>query len=300
MDLPSKTIVDVLTYLLPGFITAELLHALTPAPRPVPFERTIQALIFTIIIQVELSVTKYGLIAAGKQNASWGPWSDARALGWSVGLAFAFGLFLVWAANSDRIHRVLRWCRITHQTSYSSEWYGAFCRHKGYVVLHLKGERKLLGWPEEWPNTPDNGHFVVASAQWLEEEDGAYKVLDLAGVRRVLVKAQDVEMVELMEPVTEEKTHGRSESTNASATAAQSNEQRRDIGTTATIPAESAATATTKEIGEDDANGRQQGADSACATTAPSNGCRAEPRAAAGTSTGSAAATAGKEVISQE
>jgi hypothetical protein len=171
-NLPSKTIVDVMTYLLPGFITAALPYALTPAPRPIPFERVVQALIFTIIIQVGVSAKKYGLLWAGRRPTPWGPWTDGIALGWSVGFAFALGLFLVWAANSDRIHSVRRKLRITHQTSYASEWYGAFCRHQGYVVLHLTGNRRLLGWAEEWPSTPDVGHFMLASAQWLLEENG--------------------------------------------------------------------------------------------------------------------------------
>lgn len=279
MDLPSKTIVDVLTFLLPGFITAELLYALTPAPRRIPFERVIQALIFTLIIQVIVAATRFGFLWAGRQATPWGPWTDTVALGWSVGFAFALGLFLVWAANSDRIHRVLRELRITHQTSYSSEWYGQFCRHEGYVVLHLTGNRRLLGWPEEWPSTPDVGHFAMASAQWLEEENGENKIVDLAGVRRILIKAQDVEMVELMEAITEvaslERAHGRSESTDAPAAAANAGADRQGRVTrpAAAVPAAATATAAGKEIAEENANGRQQSADSAaaCATTAPAD-----------------------------
>jgi uncharacterized protein DUF6338 len=263
MDLPSKTIVDVMTYLLPGFITAELLYALTPAPRRIPFERVIQALIFTIIIQVGVEATKYGLLKAGQRTRSWGAWTDGIALGWSVGFAFALGLFLAWAANSDRIHFVLRKLRITHQTSYASEWYGQFCRHQGYVVLHLTGNRRLLGWAEEWPSTPDVGHFVIAFGQWLEEENGENKTVDLVGVHRILIKAQDVEMVEMMRPVTEEKVHGRSEGTNAPAAAPGADGQGHDPRAAAAVPARSAAAAATEEITEESTNGRQQSADSA-------------------------------------
>ena len=261
MDLPSKTIVDVMTYLLPGFLTAALLYALTPAPRPIPFERVIQALIFTIVIQLMVATTRTGLLWTGRQMTPWGPWTGTVALGWSVGFAFALGLFLVWAANSDRIHRVLRKLRITHQTSYSSEWYGQFCRHEGYVVLHLTGSRRLLGWPEEWPSTPDVGHFVMASGQWLEEENGENKIVDLDGVRRILIKAQDVEMVELMEAITEvaslERAHGRSEGTDAPAANAGADRQGRITRPAAAVPTAAAATAAGKEIAEENTNGRQ-------------------------------------------
>jgi hypothetical protein len=104
---------------------------------------------------------------------------------------------------------LLRKFGITHQTSFSSEWYGALSQNAGFVVLHLKGERRLYGWPEEWPSTPDKGHFVVAQAEWLD--DG--KRIELTGVHRILVRADDVEMVELMHSTSAtalEKPHGRS------------------------------------------------------------------------------------------
>lgn len=265
MDLPTKAVVEVLTFLLPGFITAALLYALTPAPRPIPFERVIQALIFTMIIQLMVSATRVGLLSAAKRTGPWGSWTDGAALGWSVGFAFALGLFLVWAANSDRIHSVLRKLRITHQTSYASEWYGQFCRHQGYVVLHLTGNRRLLGWAEEWPSTPNVGHFAVASAQWLLEENGENKIVDLAGVHRILIKAQDVEMVEMMRPLTEEEIHGRSEGANAATAAAEARADRQGSHTrpAAAIPAGSPTTAATKEAVAEDNNGRQESADAA-------------------------------------
>lgn len=303
MDLPSKAIVDVLMYLMPGFITAALMYALTPAPRPIPFERVIQALIFTIIIQVAVTATKYGLVWAGKRAAPWGPWTDGVALVWSVGLAFALGLFVVWVANSDRIHGVLRKLRITHQTSYSSEWYGQFCRHQGYVVLHLTGNRRLLGWAEEWPSTPDVGHFVVASAQWLVTENGENKVIELAGVHRILIKAQDVEMVEMMRPLTEEETHGRSEGTNAAAAAAESgpNRQGRNVQPTATVPAGATATTPAQEVREESTNGRQQSVEAtrAIAQSGTIDGRREgrDPATAPTASSESSAGAAAEEVI---
>lgn len=106
---------------------------------------------------------------------------------------------------------------ITCQTSFSSEWYGTFSRNEGYVVLHLTGQRRLYGWAEEWPNRPDQGHFVMARAEWLE--DG--KRTELIGVHRILIRAEDVEMVEMMEISVhpEIDTHGRSQATDATAAA---------------------------------------------------------------------------------
>jgi hypothetical protein len=200
MDIPSKSAIEILMYLLPGLVTAEIVHNLTPAPRPAPFERVVQALIFTLVVQVLVVSARAGCLLGGRHIVQFGPWTENVRLVWSAALAAILGLILAHVLNTDRLHRVLRRLNITHQTSYSSEWYGALCRNDGFVVLHLSGQRRLYGWPEEWPSGPDKGHFVMALAEWLDEE----RRIALSGVEKILIRATDVEMVELMTRVTEE------------------------------------------------------------------------------------------------
>ena len=64
-----------------------------------------------------------------------------------------------------------------------------FSTKVGYVVLHRKGERRLFGWPEEWPDHPDQGHFSIAEGQWLLDEG----VRTAEGTSAILVPAGDVE-----------------------------------------------------------------------------------------------------------
>jgi small-conductance mechanosensitive channel len=197
MELPSKTVVDVLTYLMPGFITAAIVYNLTPAPRPIPFERVVLALIFTIAVQVLVLILKTALSLAGSSGINFGPWTDETQLLWSVLFAVLLGLILAYLANTDRLHSYLRKLGITHQTSYSSEWYGVLSQNRGFVVLHLVGQRRLYGWAEEWPSTADQGHFVISLAEWL---DGDTRI-PATGVERILIKATEVEMIELMSPL---------------------------------------------------------------------------------------------------
>ena len=51
MSWASSEVVNVLTFLLPGFVTAFVFHSLTSHPRLKEFDRVVQALIFTILIQ---------------------------------------------------------------------------------------------------------------------------------------------------------------------------------------------------------------------------------------------------------
>ncbi len=197
MELPSKTVVDVLTYLMPGFITAAIMYNLTPAPRPIPFERVVLALIFTIVVQVVVLILKSSLFLTGTSGIIFGNWSDETQLVWSVLFAMLLGLLVAYLANTDRLHSHLRKLGITHQTSYSSEWYGVLSQNRGLVVLHLVGQRRLYGWAEEWPSTSDQSHFVISLAEWLDGD----RRIPITGVERILIKATEVEMIELMSPL---------------------------------------------------------------------------------------------------
>ena len=201
MELPSKTVIEVLTYLMPGFITAAIVHNLTPAPRPIPFERVVVALIFTVVVQTLVFMLKTSLLFSGTMLPTFGNWTNESEVIWSVLLAISLGLVIAHLANTDRLHARFRKMRITQQTSYSSEWYGALAQNRGFIVLHLTGRRRLYGWPEEWPSGPDQGHFVIAQAEWLDDDN---KSMPLNGVEKIVVKASDVEMVELMRPLLED------------------------------------------------------------------------------------------------
>ena len=196
MELPTRALIDLLTYLLPGFIAAAILFSLTPSPKPPPFERIVQALIFTIVVQVVVLGVRHTLTGLGGLIGSVGRWSEESRLVCSVISAVVLGLLLAALANNDKLHSLLRLLRITNQTSYTSEWYGALSQNQGWLVLHMTGNRRLYGWPEEWPSVPDRGHFVIAQPQWLLQ-DGTVQVP--TGVVRTLVPASDVELVEFVD-----------------------------------------------------------------------------------------------------
>ena len=107
-------------------------------------------------------------------------------------LSFLFAFF----ANNDKFHSIIRKIGISKETSYPSEWYGEFSNKVTYVVLHLDGERRLYGWPKEWPTNPEKGHFSIQQGSWLNNDDG--EEAPLTGVETILIPAKDVQMVEFM------------------------------------------------------------------------------------------------------
>jgi len=139
------------------------------------------------------------LLTTGKV-LSIGAWTNDVAYVWTIIAAVVFGMTFALFANKDWCHRFLRehkWFRridgLTKRTSFPSEWFSAFNQDKRYVVLHLTGGRRLYGWPFEWPDAPDAGHFVIAEPEWLLDNN---QRVALHSVERMLVATKEVEMVE--------------------------------------------------------------------------------------------------------
>ncbi len=202
METFAKDFVTLLQYLLPGFVAAWVFYSFTSFPKPSQFERVVQALIFTIFIQALVYVIKQALFCVGKKW-SYFTWDVNSELVWSIISAILLGIIFSYFANNDKIHKKLRKLGITRETSYPSEWFGVFINNITYVVLHLDGERRLYGWPIEWPSEPEKGHFVLVQASWFAENEQ----IPTTGVESIMVDVKEVKMVEFMEK-TWEKTNG--------------------------------------------------------------------------------------------
>ena len=209
MSWASSEIVEVLTFLLPGFIAAGIFFPLTSHPKPSPFASVIHALIFTMIVQVIVFLLPLeGLAEWLGTNSGETVETDRNSDGVNFGLtevivsvpiAVLLGLLASYVTNHDYLFAALRWIRATRETSYPSEWYSSFVNHENtYVVLHLNGQRRLFGWLEEYPSSPDHGHFRIAEASWLTG-DGE---VALPNVTAIVVPVDQVEMVEFVQPET--------------------------------------------------------------------------------------------------
>ena len=141
MSIAFNELQTLLTILLPGFVTAAILYLFTSFSKPSPFERVIQALVFSFVINAIAGLLEWlSLLESVPKIVLY------------FALAILLGVIVVYATNHDWLYRFLRLFRFTRETSFPSEWYSAFARNKkAYVVLHLKGERRFYGWPKNGP-----------------------------------------------------------------------------------------------------------------------------------------------------
>ena len=184
MNWASSETVKVLAFLLPGFVAAAVFYSLTSHPKPSQFERVIQALVFTAIAQ--------GITLLVFSHAT---------LGVSLLVAAVLGLAFALVSNHDCIHRVLRKIHFTKENSHPSEWCSTFSRNRGEIVLVLTDRRRLYGWPAEWPNRSDEGHFRMVDPKWLVDNGQ-----EVPAGTAMLVPVTDVKMVDFMDPSLSEVT----------------------------------------------------------------------------------------------
>jgi hypothetical protein len=190
----SKDAISLLTYLLPGFLAAWVFYGLTAHIKPSQFERTVQALIFTLFIHTLMPAVEWGLKGVGR-HLPLGSWGRSAELATSIYIATFFGLLLAYLANTDKFHKKLRDAGFSTRTSHPSEWFCVLSKKRSYVILHLNDHRRLYGWPKEWPAYPDNGFFYIIEPSWITEDNS---ILSLTVLDGLLINVRDVKWVEFL------------------------------------------------------------------------------------------------------
>lgn len=192
MDDLVKEVIPLLQYLIPGFLATWIFYCLTAFKRPDTFGQIVQALIFTFVIHGAVITIGALCVWVGSKGFVIGRWDAKSEAMWSFAVSVALGLLSCWVSTHDKLHGWLRDKDFTVKTSYPNEWYSTFARYKRFVVLHLDDERRLYGWPSEWPSEPTQGQFVIQNPEWLNDEGEAKP----NGAEFVVIDASRVQWVE--------------------------------------------------------------------------------------------------------
>lgn len=197
----SKDLILLLQYLLPGFLVAWVYYGLTSHLKPSQFERVVQALIYAMVVKIFVLAIQTLFIFIGSFK-SFGNWTANTDLVVSALSALALGVSLSMLSVKDTFHSWMRKLKFTKKSGNPSEWYAALDNYPRFIVLHLKGSRRLFGWPHLWPSDSEKGHFFMTNISWLEQdEEGKNKIQELDSLDGILVNVSEVELIEfLIEP----------------------------------------------------------------------------------------------------
>lgn len=197
MEIPelSKDLIALLQYLLPGFLVAWICYGLTSYQKPVQFERVVQALIYALFVHFLVDIVEWASLFIGKHK-SFGVWTSESDIFSSLVIALMLGTGFSFLINSDKMHGFFRRCGLSTRSSHPSEWCTAFDTNKKYIVVHLKDERRVYGWPHIWPSDPTKGHLFLVQATWIrsddEEDDVNYSEME------ILLDVVDIKWIEFI------------------------------------------------------------------------------------------------------
>lgn len=194
----AQSAVALITYLLPGFVTAWIFYGFTSHPKPSQFERTVEAIIYTFLIQSTVPPIRWTMLKFG-ETIPLAPWTDAAEQSVTAVLAIALGVILAGTTNTDVMHLMVRRLKLTNRTSHPSEWFYVFSQNRTFVILHFKDGRRLYGWPKEWPTDPGKGQFYIMLPTWIAGENERIEAPELDGI---LVPATDIAWVEFIKKET--------------------------------------------------------------------------------------------------
>lgn len=188
----TNEVIAVLVFLLPGFVAAGVFQAMIPNPSPNGMSTLIRALIFTMVVQSLVSFLP-GFMSASNESLSSDQMPSIFVSQLLVAILLGLGAAFAW--NKNWVHKWLRRWGLTAESAYRSARYSAFAFNRDcYVVLHLKGERRLYGWPAEWPGATDDDYFLIEERAWLSEDGREFT----REISHMLIPESQVEMIEFV------------------------------------------------------------------------------------------------------
>ena len=189
MPLPSNTLIDALEFLLPGFLAAAIFSSLSINVKVGGLVLIVYAFILTTVVHFIYRVC-VELLPANSWSAAW----NEIVL---VAIAIFVGIVISICWNRDFPHRVFRILRITRQSTHQSTIYSAFTKRSCYIVLHM-GERRLYGWPLQWPSTQEEEYVLLEEPLWLDRDLGNDSE-EHGTTSHMLVSLSQVDFVEFVE-----------------------------------------------------------------------------------------------------
>ena len=189
----SGDILPIVQALMLGFLMTMAFYWFAEVPKPNQYERTLQALIGTAVIQLIMVLAQSISLQIG-MIYSFGPWSPNLANGVAIFLGGVSGLCLAYWTNNDFIYSLARKLKLTSRAATEDSIYVyQSLGHRG-VVLQMVDGRRLMGNIETFPNKKDTGFFLVSNPHWVHTD-----FIQCEGTHSMLISSSDVQWVEFLE-----------------------------------------------------------------------------------------------------
>ncbi|PAA01270.1 DUF6338 family protein [Pseudomonas fragi] len=189
----SAEIIPVLQQLMPGFLAMIIFYWLAEAPKPTQFERVLQALISTAVIQLLVMGVEKAAYYLGNYY-SFGEWSEVSTNVSAIFLAVSIGLALAHLCNSDAIFSVARKMGFTTKASQDDGVHIHKIFSNSGMILHFTDGKRLMGYLDVFPNNKQSGVYLVSNPIWITADVRQ----ECPETNTIMISGTDVQWVEFL------------------------------------------------------------------------------------------------------
>lgn len=189
----SAEVLPVLKQLMPGFLAMIVFYWFAEVKKPAFFDKILQALIATTVIQIFVSGVENLCYFVGEHH-SFGVWNEASSNWTALVIATVMGLALAFWCNNDTAFRLARFLHITTRASQDDTVHIYKALANCGVILHFIDERRLMGYLDAYPSNNQSGIYLVSSPIWITDE----KRQDCPETQSIMIACTDVQWVEFL------------------------------------------------------------------------------------------------------
>jgi hypothetical protein len=177
--------IQVLVFLLPGFISEAFLNSLQVRKEKSDLGVVVEALVFSMIIYLFYSFVFSKSPVAFAVSSSAIAW-NSKALLLLIFFSVLLPLPIAYLMTNDIYMRILRRLRITGRTSRDSVWLDCFIGNQSSIVVNFSDGRRIVGFPRYYSDNPENKYLYLLNPAWIvydkKDKKERYSELNVDGI----------------------------------------------------------------------------------------------------------------------
>ncbi len=191
---------SVLLVLLPGFISARIVHSLCTKSKQSELDTVVEALIYSFFVYILLIAT-IGRLPFSVSVETKGTTSEylmvpaLLPLAISAVIAVLLGVLAAFNVNHGVTRSILEWLQVTRRLAKESVWIDTFENIGGYVQVQLKDGHSIIGWVRRYSETSVDPSLFLQNAAWVVEG----KAVEIPGPGILIRKEAGIQTIAFLE-----------------------------------------------------------------------------------------------------
>jgi len=191
----SVQALQILIFLIPGFIAAVILDALVVRMEKKEVGKIIEALIFSMIIYtIYSSISGKSPISLSKIEESTTLFYDSKSFLWLALLSLFIPLLFSFFITNDLHMKLARKLQITRKTARASVWFDVFSDLDKHIIINFENGRRIYGWPMYHSTKPENPYIFLFNPAWIQEKE--FIDLNIEGI--LITPEQKIDSIEFL------------------------------------------------------------------------------------------------------